>query len=163
MMQNEEPAPFVSVKFGSVGRVRRFLLGDVDFAPSLQPGEGVVVDEGARRMYATVVRTASEIAVRPPAVSASTGRVVSKVFPKDVAARLKHQHRERESNRVCAMKIKERGLAMKLVRTEQRLDRATLIFISQLRDALIFEHWFVNWHPFSGLVLKCEKLVQVMR
>ena len=47
MMQNEEPASFVSVKFGSVGRVRRFLLGDVDFAPPLQPGEAVVVDEGA--------------------------------------------------------------------------------------------------------------------
>ena len=47
MMQNAEPASFVSVKFDSVGRVRCFLLGYVDFAPPLQPGDGVVVDEGA--------------------------------------------------------------------------------------------------------------------
>ena len=47
MMQNAEPASLVSVKFDSVCRVRRFLIGDVNFAPPLQPGEAVVVDEGA--------------------------------------------------------------------------------------------------------------------
>ena len=47
MMQNAEPASLVSVKFDSVVRVRCFLSGHVDFAPPLQPGEAVVVDEGA--------------------------------------------------------------------------------------------------------------------
>ena len=47
MMQNAEPASLVSVKFDSVVRVRCFLSGLVDFAPPLQRGEAVVVDEGA--------------------------------------------------------------------------------------------------------------------
>ena len=40
------PAPFVSVKFDPVGRVRRFLLDGVEFEPPLKPGDEVVVARG---------------------------------------------------------------------------------------------------------------------
>ena len=46
----------------------------------------------------------------------------------DVVARLKHQQREQEAQRICLMKIRERGLAMKLAKVEQVFDGSRLIF-----------------------------------
>jgi cell fate regulator YaaT (PSP1 superfamily) len=43
-------------------------------------------------------------------------------------ARLKHEHREREAYRVALLKIRERGLGMKLTRVEQVFDGSRLIF-----------------------------------
>ena len=42
--------------------------------------------------------------------------------------RLKHQQREQEAHRICLLKIRERGLAMKLTRVEQLFDGSRLIF-----------------------------------
>ena len=46
----------------------------------------------------------------------------------DVVTRLKQQQREQEAQRICLMKIRERGLAMKLARVEQLFDGSRLIF-----------------------------------
>ncbi len=46
----------------------------------------------------------------------------------DVIARLKHQHREQEAHRIALLKIRERGLAMKLTRVEQAFDGSKLVF-----------------------------------
>ena len=46
----------------------------------------------------------------------------------DIVARLKHQQREQEAQRICLLKIRERGLAMKLARVEQLFDGSRLIF-----------------------------------
>ncbi len=46
----------------------------------------------------------------------------------DIVARLKQQQREQEAQRICLMKIRERGLAMKLTRVEQLFDGSRLIF-----------------------------------
>src|SRR5207245_7751455 len=46
----------------------------------------------------------------------------------DIVTRLKHEHREREAHRVAMMKIRERGLGMKLARVEQLFDGSKLIF-----------------------------------
>ncbi len=119
---------FVSVKFDPVGRVRRFLLDGVDFEPPLQPGEGVVVARGDQQAYATVARDVPQLADRVAPSSTSRDRVIRRVTQQDVTSRLKHQQRERDARRICAMKIKERGLPMKLVRAEQQLDRPRLIF-----------------------------------
>ena len=47
---------------------------------------------------------------------------------KDVTQRLKQEQRERDAYRVAGIKIKKRGLAMKLVRVEQQFDGSRLIF-----------------------------------
>ena len=124
----ERQRPFVSVKFDAVGRVHRFLLPEVDFEPPLDPGEPVVVTRGEHRAYGTVTRSVPQLAARRAPSAASTNRVLRCASTQDVATRLKQQHREREAHRVCVMKIKERGLAMKLVKVEQQIDGPRLVF-----------------------------------
>ena len=127
-MREPQP-PFVSVKFDAVGRPHRFLLPEIDFEPPLRAGEQVVVTRGEHLAYGTVARSVPQLAARraAPAV-ASTSRVLRRVSTLDVTARLKQQHREREADRVCGMKIKEHGLAMKLVKVEHELDGPRLVF-----------------------------------
>ena len=124
----ESSRRFVSVKFDPVGRARRFLLTDVEFEPPLAPGDAVVVQRGERRAYATVTRAVGQLATRTAPPAASTDRVVRRASQQDITTKLKHQHREREAQRVAGMKIRERGLPMKLVRTEQLFDSPRLVF-----------------------------------
>ena len=55
-------------------------------------------------------------------------QVVRRATRDDVVTRLKQKHREQEAQRICLMKIRERGLAMKLARVEQLFDGSRLIF-----------------------------------
>ena len=126
-MMDEPRPPCVSVKFDAVGRVHHFLLPEIDFEPSLRAGEPVVVTRGEHLAYGTVTRSVPQLAARR-APSASTHRVLRRASTQDVAARLKQQHREREAHRIGVMKIKERGLAMKLVKVEQQFDGPRLVF-----------------------------------
>ena len=118
---------FVSVKFDPVGRVRRFLLEGVEFEPPLKPGDEVVVSRGDQRAYATVAATIPQIAERVAPPPKSADRLVRRATPRDVAARAEHRRRERDAYRICALKINEHRLPMKLVRAEQQLDRAHLV------------------------------------
>ena len=126
-MREPQP-PFVSVKFDAVGRPHRFLLPEIDFEPPLRAGEQVVVTRGEHLAYGTVARSVPQLAARRAPAVTSTSRVLRRVSTQDVTARLTQQHREREANRVCGMKIKERGLAMKLVKVEHALDGPRLVF-----------------------------------
>lgn len=119
--------PFASVKFEPVGRVRRFLLQGVAFDPSLQPGDDVVVMQGEERAYARVVRAIPQVAERqaPPNPA---DRVVRRATASDIAARLRHEQRERDAHRLCILKVREHHLPMKLVRTELNLDASHLTF-----------------------------------
>ena len=119
-MRETQPS-FVSVEFDAVGRTHRFLLPEIDFEPP-RAGEQVVVTRGEHLAYGTVTRSVPQLAARRAPSAASTNRVLRRASTQDVAARLKQQHREREAHRVCVMKIKERGLAMKLVKVEQQFD-----------------------------------------
>ena len=119
---------FVSVKFDPVGRVRRFLLEGVEFEPPLKPGDEVVVARGDQRAYATVAPTIPQTAERVAPAPKSADRVVRRATPQDVAARAEHRRRERDAHRICALKINEHRLPMKLIRAEQQLDRAYLVF-----------------------------------
>ena len=134
-MREPQP-PFVSVKFDAVGRSHRFLLPEIDFEPPLRAGEQVVVTRGEHLAYGTVARSVPQLAARraAPAVT-STSRVLRRVSTQDVTARLTQQHREREADRVCGMKIKERGLAMQLVKVEHELDGPRLVFYLAISES----------------------------
>ena len=125
---DNEGRPFVSVKFDPVGRSRQFLLSGVEFEPPLAPGDPVIVQRGEQRSYATVTRTVPQTAARRAPGAKSADKVVRRATQQDVTARLRHQHREREAQRVAVMKIKERNLPMKLVRVEQLFDSPRLVF-----------------------------------
>ena len=85
-------------------------------------------------------------------------RVIRKATKEDVIARLKHDQREREAHRICLLKIKERGLQMKLTRVEQLFDGSRLIFYYTAEGRVDFRelvrllkpiHAKVNLIPFN--------------
>jgi cell fate regulator YaaT (PSP1 superfamily) len=138
----EGPRSFVSVKFSPVGRTYAFLLPELaldaeheslDMAPSsppaaFVPGDQVVVTTSEGPAVGTVTRTVAALAARKRPPDDSPARVVRRATRDDIVARLKHQQREQDAHRICLMKIRERGLAMKLTRVEQIFDGSRLIF-----------------------------------
>ena len=128
LMETERRQPSVSVKFDPVGRVHTFLLPEIEFDPPLQVGDSVVVAHGDHRAFGAVTRTVPQIAARQTPSAGRPDKLVRRATEQDVTTRLKHQHREREARRICVMKIRERGLPMKLVRVEQLFDNSRLVF-----------------------------------
>lgn len=130
--------PFVSLKFTPAGRTYSFLLPDLaldaDPAPETtraevpQPGEQVVVDTLEGRALGTVTRIPSALEDRRRPAAQSGHVVVRRATRDDVLQRLKQQQREREAHRVAQMKIRERGMAMKLTRVEQAFDGSRIVF-----------------------------------
>jgi cell fate regulator YaaT (PSP1 superfamily) len=119
--------PFVSVKFTPAGRKHSFLLPDLLVDEGVQPGEDVVVEHGDGQSLGSVTRVPSALAERRRPADDSRV-VVRRATQQDVVQRLKHQQREQEAQRIAQLKIRERGLAMKLTRVEYPFDGSRLIF-----------------------------------
>ncbi len=143
------PHPFVSVKFTPVGRVHKFMLPGLDLdaqqppdldpaaaeplpaggaALSFEPGEKVVVQTAEESGFGIIVRPIPQLADRKRPEAGPEAIVVRKATRDDIVAKLKHEQREKEAHRICLMKIRERGLSMKLARVEQLFDGSRLIF-----------------------------------
>ena len=118
----------VSVKFDSVGRSRSFLLPDIEFDPQLAPGDNVVVQMEDRQSYGAVVPTVPQLAQRQAPPSRSAMQVIRRATRGDVLRRFRQEQRERDASHFCSLKIRERGLQMKLVRVEQVFDGSKLLF-----------------------------------
>jgi cell fate regulator YaaT (PSP1 superfamily) len=134
-MSSGPARPFVSVKFTPAGRTHSFLLPEFALdAPSAAPvsvpmqGDQVVVSTPEGPAIGTVTRSIPALAARQRPADDSEARVVRRATREDVVTRLKHQQRELEARRICLLKIKERGLGMKLTRVEQLFDGSRLIF-----------------------------------
>jgi cell fate regulator YaaT (PSP1 superfamily) len=148
-MSSGPARPFVSVKFSPVGRTYSFLIPELaldppqpetqgDAAPSapvpaaippVLPGDAVVVATEEGRALGRVTRTIPALAARrAPASDAGGAVVVRRATRDDVMLRLRHEQREQDALRICTMKIRERGLGMKLARVEQLFDGSRLIF-----------------------------------
>jgi cell fate regulator YaaT (PSP1 superfamily) len=121
-------ARLISIKLTPVGRVQHVALEGpaTDLAP--RPGEQVVVQTEAGPAVGMVVPTIRQIAERRRATSQPLARVVRLATRDDITTRLRHQRREQEAHRVALLKVRERGLAMKLARVEQMFDGSRLIF-----------------------------------
>ena len=124
-----EPArrPFVSVKFAPAGRTTSFLLPDI-VVDELGPGDQVVVDSQEGQAFGTVTRVPPQLAERRVPTADSHHVVVRRATRDDVVQKLKQQQREIEAQRVAQLKIRERGLSMKLTRVEHLFDGSRLIF-----------------------------------
>src|SRR4029450_4174514 len=127
--------PFVSAKFTPAGRTHSFLLPEFDLdgtgAQQATPpahGEPIVVETSEGPAMATVTRGIPAVAVRRTPPEDSAARFVRRATRDDVVARLKHEQREKDAHRICLLKIRERGLEMKLTRVEQLFDGSRLIF-----------------------------------
>ena len=90
------------------------------------------IRSSSTRRTGTAVETVSaripQLAERRVPAADSVQRSSGRRRRDDIVTRLKHQHREQEAQRICLMKIRERGLAMKLARVEQLFDGSRLIF-----------------------------------
>jgi cell fate regulator YaaT (PSP1 superfamily) len=143
--------PTVSVKFTQVGRARTYLVPGLtlgrgagapgesgrgagapgegyDRASVPRPGEQVVVETGDGPTIGTVTRSIPALDTRRTPPPDSPDVVLRRATREDILLKLRHRQREEEAQRICLMKIRERGLAMKLVRVEQTLDGSRLIF-----------------------------------
>ena len=121
---------YASVKFDKIGRARTFLLPEVDFETSLEPGDDVIVTLGEARAFGTVTRSIPEISTRRASGGAPPEHVVRKATADDVAVRFKNSHREREAMRIGGMKIHEHGASdeARAGRAAVRCDPAGLLF-----------------------------------
>jgi cell fate regulator YaaT (PSP1 superfamily) len=118
--------PLVAVKLSPVGRSQTFVGADAVPPPS--PGATVVVHTDAGPALGTVVRRIPQLDDRRRPESESPQRVVRVATRDDIVTRLKQQHREQDAYRIAVLKIRERGLGMKLARVEQTFDGTKLIF-----------------------------------
>src|SRR3954471_421561 len=111
-----QTARTVSVKLTPVGRAQDFVLDRSESAVSPSRGDSIVVQTESGPAIGTVVASIPQVAERRHASVDSSNRVVRLATHEDIVARLKHQQRERDAYRIALLKIRERGLAMKLTR-----------------------------------------------
>lgn len=123
-----ESVRYVSVKFAPMGRAQSFLLADLGVGPVPVTGERVVVQTEAGQAVGAVVATIPGVGERHKLPADSPRRVVRKATAADVIVKLKRQQREQEAHRLALLKIRERGLEMKLTRVEQLFDGSRMIF-----------------------------------
>ena len=123
-----ETVRHVSVKFTPMGRVQTFLLGDLASARPPAVGERVVVQTEHGTALGAVVSTIPGLAERRRVPNEPAHRVVRKATAEDIVVKLKRQQKEQEGYRLALLKIRERGLEMKLTSVEQLFDGSRMIF-----------------------------------
>jgi cell fate regulator YaaT (PSP1 superfamily) len=119
---------YVSVKLSPIGRPQTFAATPLPSGQVPSAGQQVVVQTDGGAAVGTVVRSIPPIVERRVPTVDPANRVVRLATHDDIVARLKHQRREQEAYRIALMKIRERGLAMKLTRVEQSFDGSRLVF-----------------------------------
>lgn len=122
--------PSASVRFVPAGRRRSFLLPDLALDAPVAPGDTVVTCEGEQVDIGTVVAEPSAVADRRARGLPDDGRtrVVRRATDEDITRRLLQQHKEQEAFAFCQMRVRERGLDMKLTRVEHAFDASKLLF-----------------------------------
>ncbi len=123
-----ETTRYVSVKFAPMGRAQTFLLGDPGPAPLPASGDRVVVQTENGPAVGAVVPSIPGVAERHKIPADSPHRVLRNATADDVIVRLKRQQKEQEAYRLALLKIRERGLEMKLTRVELLFDGSRMIF-----------------------------------
>ncbi len=115
----------VRVKLGCNGRTCPFLVPEGVLPGPLRPGTPVIVESESGIAF-------GQVSVQPPCVPVpkpdAPVKILRMATDDDVAMRRRHRQREKEAYRVGLLKIRERGLPMKLTRVEQGQDGARLVF-----------------------------------
>lgn len=119
------PLRFIPVKLTPVGRVQHVRVDDGQALP--RPGAAVVVQTEGGPELATAVAPIPQLASRV-AVADGAPALVRLASPEDIVVRMRHRQREADAYRIALLKIRERGLAMKLTRVEQAFDGSRLLF-----------------------------------
>ena len=123
-----QPLRFVSVKLTPVSRAHLYAVDEAVASTLPRPGDAVLVPTEHGPALGTVVPTIPQLVARRPETGDAAQAVVRLASHEDIVARLRHQQREQEAYRIALLKIRERGLAMKLSRVEQAFDGSRLVF-----------------------------------
>jgi fructoselysine-6-P-deglycase FrlB-like protein len=129
------PGAFVAVKAIPGGWIRTVLACPAE--PPLADGDLVIVQTDSGPALASVVARPAAILNHHPQPDQAL-RVLRRASGQDRALRARHEQREREAVRLCGMKIRERGLAMKLARVEQMFDGSRLVFFFTSEERVDF-------------------------
>jgi cell fate regulator YaaT (PSP1 superfamily) len=125
----------VAVKTIPGGSVRAAFVADIQ--PPLADGDAVLLQTDSGPVLGRVVSSPPAQLARH-AMTDQSPRVVRRATAQDRYLRQRHEQREREAFRVGVMKIRERGLAMKLTRVEQLFDASRLVFYFTAEDRVDF-------------------------
>ena len=106
----------------SNGKIEEFNAEEL----SLDAGDPVIVETEKGLVLGTVLAPPHEKEKR--FILKSPKKVVRKAAPEDLGQFARNQELEKEAFQFCLQKIKERGLNMKLVKTEVLLDRSKALF-----------------------------------
>jgi cell fate regulator YaaT (PSP1 superfamily) len=129
------PGAFVAVKAIPGGWIRTVLACASE--PRLAEGDLVIIQtESGPALASVLLRPSSVLNHHPPTEQAP--RILRRASGQDQAMRARHADREREAFRLCVMKIRERGLAMKLARVEQMFDASRLVFFFTSEERVDF-------------------------
>lgn len=123
-----QPLRFVSVKLTPVSRAHLYAVDEAVASTLPRPGDAVLVPTEHGPALGTVVPTIPQLVARRPETGDGAQAVVRLASHEDIVARLRHQQREQEAYRIALLKIRERGLAMKLSRVEQAFDGSRVVF-----------------------------------
>jgi cell fate regulator YaaT (PSP1 superfamily) len=126
-MDLSSPGAIVPVRCSPLGRPQEATLRNGTAATSVSPGAQVVV-ETESGVTLGVVTPPMAPCRRSTAAAPCPVKVLRIATPEDLALRRRHREREAEAYRVGLMKVRERGLAMKLARVEQLFDGSRLVF-----------------------------------
>jgi cell fate regulator YaaT (PSP1 superfamily) len=111
----------VGVQFRPTGQIHEYDAG----ALPLRSGDRVVVQVNRGTTLGTVARAPRAVDTRS---AASLPRVIKKADHRELAREEANQRRALEAQRICVHRIRERRLAMKLVKTECVFDGSKMIF-----------------------------------
>lgn len=108
----------------------------LELQAGLAVGDAVVVQVDGVPVLGHVVRASGTVLDK--AGPGDGVRVVRRATNQDLYLRQRHAARERDAMRVAGMKVKERGLPMKLVRVEQAFDGSKLAFYFTAEERVDF-------------------------
>ena len=129
------PGAFVAVRAIPGGWIRAAIACAAE--PPLAEGDLVVLQTDSGPALATVVARPSVLMARLSPGDQGP-RILRRASNQDHSLRARHEQREREAFRLCVMKIRERGLAMKLARVEQLFDGSRLVFFFTSEERVDF-------------------------
>lgn len=121
------PLRFVAVKLTPVGRARVHAVNQSAGSPIPRAGDAVVVPTENGPSVGTVVPAPGALNARR-AAAGDPPPPVRLASHEDIVARLRQQQFEQDAFRVALLKVRARGLAMKLTRVEQASDGSRLLF-----------------------------------
>ncbi len=127
-MDSQKADTIVLVRLSCGGRPDPCLVAKGALQKPLRTGTPVVVETESGVAFGRVVGVLLASSGKNGSRTGEPARVLRVATEEDVAIRRRQQEREREAFRVGLLKLRERGLAMKLTRVEQLYDGSRLVF-----------------------------------